>query len=289
MVEEKTDRERALEKIKKLLTLAKDGRGNETEAETALRQAHSLMRKFNIDESEAILKDLNGTDALIMKWRKAGDAVVSSKRLTKVPDWVGVLGIGIGILCDCKFAFSWLHSPEGEDEGLVAIFAGYPTDVDIALWTFEYLHESTVRRSKAYTAAVRRAAAGERNALIPFGFTAVSVDEANDIIKSDMPKLTFRMNMAARLQMRMREMKEAEKKKDEGAGGEGRALVVRDTKLAKIEEKYGAAKQKPIRRKINRSAIAGDTEGQKTKIRHNILPESSHDAPALNRNDHEAG
>jgi hypothetical protein len=41
--------EKALDKIKKLLALANDERGNETERETALRQAYALMAKHNVD------------------------------------------------------------------------------------------------------------------------------------------------------------------------------------------------------------------------------------------------
>jgi hypothetical protein len=41
--------EKALDKIKKLLAVANDDRGNETERETALRQAYSLMAKHNVE------------------------------------------------------------------------------------------------------------------------------------------------------------------------------------------------------------------------------------------------
>ena len=44
--------EKTIDKIKKLLALANDDRGNETERETALRQAYALMAKHNIDIAE---------------------------------------------------------------------------------------------------------------------------------------------------------------------------------------------------------------------------------------------
>jgi type II secretory pathway component PulJ len=44
--------EKALDKIKKLLALANDERGNETERETALRQAYSLMAKHNVEMAD---------------------------------------------------------------------------------------------------------------------------------------------------------------------------------------------------------------------------------------------
>lgn len=44
--------EKQLDKIKKLLAFANDERGNETERETALRQAYALMAKHNIDMAE---------------------------------------------------------------------------------------------------------------------------------------------------------------------------------------------------------------------------------------------
>jgi Protein of unknown function (DUF2786) len=44
--------DKAFDKIKKLLALANDERGNEQERETALRQAYSLMAKHNIDMAD---------------------------------------------------------------------------------------------------------------------------------------------------------------------------------------------------------------------------------------------
>lgn len=41
--------ERVINKIQKLLAVANDGRGNETERDTALRQAHALLLKHNLD------------------------------------------------------------------------------------------------------------------------------------------------------------------------------------------------------------------------------------------------
>jgi hypothetical protein len=44
--------EKALDKIKKLLAIANDDRGNENERETALRQAYSLMAKHNVEMAD---------------------------------------------------------------------------------------------------------------------------------------------------------------------------------------------------------------------------------------------
>lgn len=53
------------DKIAKLLAMANDGRGNEFEAEAALRQAEKLMRKHGIEAGE--LADHTGTKP-IYKW-----------------------------------------------------------------------------------------------------------------------------------------------------------------------------------------------------------------------------
>ena len=54
--------ERILEKVRKLLALANDERGNEQERETALRQAYSLMSKYQIDHSQVALNVLDKED-----------------------------------------------------------------------------------------------------------------------------------------------------------------------------------------------------------------------------------
>ena len=53
--------ETVLAKLRKLLAMAHDGRGNETEAETALRHAEALMRKHGIEAG-----GLNMSDATVI-------------------------------------------------------------------------------------------------------------------------------------------------------------------------------------------------------------------------------
>ena len=46
------DKEQAIRKAQKLMAVAMDGRGNGHEAERALAQAETLMRKFGIEQAE---------------------------------------------------------------------------------------------------------------------------------------------------------------------------------------------------------------------------------------------
>ena len=46
------DKEQAIRKAQKLMAVAMDGRGNDHEAERALAQAETLMRKFGIEQAE---------------------------------------------------------------------------------------------------------------------------------------------------------------------------------------------------------------------------------------------
>ena len=45
-------RARMLEKVRKLLAMGRDGRGNATEEETALRHASKLMAEWGIEDLE---------------------------------------------------------------------------------------------------------------------------------------------------------------------------------------------------------------------------------------------
>ena len=50
------DKEQAIRKAQKLMAVAMDGRGNGHEAERALAQAETLMRKFGIEQAEIAIK-----------------------------------------------------------------------------------------------------------------------------------------------------------------------------------------------------------------------------------------
>ena len=53
-------RARMLEKVRKLLAIAKDGRGNANEEETAMRHANKIMAEYGIEEAEC---DMTAIDA----------------------------------------------------------------------------------------------------------------------------------------------------------------------------------------------------------------------------------
>ena len=57
--------DRAVDKIKKLLALANDSRGNEQERDTALRQAHALLVKHNLDMADVENKSQANQDPRI--------------------------------------------------------------------------------------------------------------------------------------------------------------------------------------------------------------------------------
>ena len=55
-------REKAIDKIRKLLAMANDGRGNEQEAETAARQAEKMMRAYQVEAADVVMKELEQDD-----------------------------------------------------------------------------------------------------------------------------------------------------------------------------------------------------------------------------------
>jgi len=129
--------EKVVEKLRKLLAMANDGRGNETEAETALRHAEALMRKHGIESADIVLKEMQAGTL------KTDSVVVDTLSGARVPKWIGYLVIGIGKLTDTIV----MGSPiDGYRAGIK--FCGTPEDVQMAAFLLPYLMEAIDRERK---------------------------------------------------------------------------------------------------------------------------------------------
>ena len=266
-----TDRDRALAKIQKLLRLAKDGRGNATEAETALRQAQSLMAKFNIDDAEATTKDLQSNpDAIIKAWCKAG--YHAKAVMITIPKWANIISWAVAKLYECRLAYV-----KGGDVGALGIvFGGYHVDVQVASWTFEYLMECVRRASDNFEEALLK---GDSKALAEMGITPMQamrlLTQPSKGRKSD-----FRFGMAAELQRRLLALA-AERAGAQKASVAGSALVV--AKGAALDAHFGKERPaKPMGKKAGAGAVAGRAHGQRTRLEPNPLSSGPRAAaPAL--------
>lgn len=263
-----TDRDRALAKIRKLLKLAKDGRGNTTEAETALRQAQALMQRFNVDEAEATAADLrNNPEAIAKAWCKAG--YHARAILRTIPPWAGMVAMGVGALYECRV----LVSRGGAVGAIGVVFGGYHTDVQVAVWTYEYLLDCIRRSGDNFEEAISK---GDSVALQQMG---LGIGSALHLLTmtSKARKLAFRQGMAAQLQHRMFAMVEQRKEKlrkatEQGVGHatQANALVVMKEQL--INAAFGEQQRKdtkPPKDKDYGKTLAtalGRAEGRKTNI-----------------------
>lgn len=269
------ERNRYLEKIKKLLAIAKDGRGNLQEAETALRQAQALMRKYNIDESEAIGKELEvDGDALMREYASYGKRSAGSKSVKTLPKYTGFIAWGIGKLYDCNTLKVNRYDPiTREPLGEFVLFAGYRVDVQVACWTFEYLCECVERGFKNFEVAVK--AKDVKKLIEEFGINTWDLDDLYNSTKLER-RGGFRRMMALTLQRRLIALKEERdaymKKEAQTSSSTAGALVVQDRKLQLIREKFGEAEGKTTRAKTtNPASAAGYVEGQRTNLTTNPL------------------
>lgn len=187
------------DKIAKLLAMANDGRGNEFEAEAALRQAEALMRKHGIEAGE--LMDCIGQKP-IYKWVSVSVPVRVPKPAAEWPRWFGFMCFGIAVFTDTK-----ISSYHDGQYGICGKFQGEETDVEYAVWLAKRLRDDIRAQSAAFMGSRR-----ERE--------------------------LFRKGMASRLQGRMKQLRK-ERNAEYQAAGTGTALVVVTTKIALRDEEFG--------------------------------------------------
>jgi hypothetical protein len=130
------------DKITKLLAMAKDGRGNEHEAEIAMRMAERLMRQHDIDVAD--LEASTGKKT-VYSWRSVNIPVGELGKLcNRSPMWAGFLGVGVAQFTDCKA--SWVD----DAEYLRCMrFEGDETDIEYAAWLFKMLRDFGYAESKS--------------------------------------------------------------------------------------------------------------------------------------------
>lgn len=119
------DKSGIIEKIKKLMRLAKSS--NEHEAALAAARAQELLSKYNLDETELTEQEIP---------KEAGVASVNNV-VKKPAAWVYLLASAVAGAFDCKY----FHSPYS---GQVS-FVGVDLDHEVASYTFGYLYRSINR------------------------------------------------------------------------------------------------------------------------------------------------
>lgn len=130
------EREKVLDVIIKLMTLATDPGATLGEMEAAKHKAAHLMAKYNIEASET-LKTKSQTEI------KADIKEEQSKTVTDQSDWPGSLAHHISDCFDCKVMYTWGR------RGI--IFFGMKDDVEISKFLFAKIQIIiAIRAEKAF-------------------------------------------------------------------------------------------------------------------------------------------
>lgn len=127
----KAERDRVLARVKKMLAMADDKRGNPNEIATAAEQAARLMRKFNIEHAEVLAHEIR-TGAGIMC-----DDIADPNYDRRIPHWYNVLATVIGRTLDCQCRLVWTRHDDKRQ--LAFKLFGHASDIQVAKWLFAYV------------------------------------------------------------------------------------------------------------------------------------------------------
>lgn len=129
--------ERIIEKVKKLLALAQDPGAAPNEAETASRQAASLMAKYNLDLASLSQAELEA-EWDITELRMPG-CRPGKKDPREVPTWIGVMAFGVKVYTRTRVIA----------RGGYVLYRGPRQDCELAQWMLKALIDLAYKQSKA--------------------------------------------------------------------------------------------------------------------------------------------
>lgn len=152
-------RDQVIEKIKKLLRLAKSS--NEHEAALAAARAQELLSRHNLNESD------------FSEHEPPKEAGLASAETVKRPaNWVFLLAAGVAGAFDCQY----FHRSDGK-----VFFVGVDIDHEIAAFTFGYVYRTINRLAAQFMAKSqqrRLTAKGKKKVRLSYCLGAASVVSA---------------------------------------------------------------------------------------------------------------
>jgi hypothetical protein len=210
------DKDQAIRKAQKLMAVAMDGRGNDNEAERALAQAETLIRKSGIEQAE-----IASTKASVdFDWADAFHPYGPPKNPAKsCPKWFQFISTGVA-----NFTDTIVRMHYDPTQGYGVGFYGDRADTLFARWLVGYLKANV------------------------WDALNVAHRQHPEWSRSDMED--FRKAMAARLSSRMRDLRrerDAEFAAAANSQGTGTALVLVTDKLARRDAEFGSPKYKHSR------------------------------------------
>lgn len=246
------DKDAVMRRIQKLLAMSQDGRGDPNEAATAAAMAEKLMRKFNIEHADVLVKEIKAGQGSFGKYACSANMKRDDPRrppLQKNPPWGQWLAFEVAKLNDCE-----LRQGREANGSAVLLFMGFDSDAKVAAWMFDYLVGELIKGCKAFNKAAPR----------------TKIDSGS-----------FRMGFVGVLQQKIRKMR-AEKEGEMQQAVTSRALVV--SKAQALVEHFGEFEYRESESKARVSANAfaqGKAAGAKVDVARRGLSGSAGDTTKL--------
>lgn len=223
-----------LRRVKKLLAIADDSRGNPNEAAAAAAQAEKIMRAYNIEHADVLRADILAGRALFGTRTCSANMKSKTKappRTKRVPSWAGRLAARVAMLNDVQGLYVFRPEPLVE-------FRGMDADAEVAAWMFDYLVGETIAGTRAFQAAARRTKS--ESASFRDGFVLAVCDSLRRL--------------------------EEEKRREMEVTSSSRALVV--SKLSAVSEHFGKVKYAQSRARLSdaAAAAAGAEAGRRVDV-----------------------
>lgn len=206
----------AKDKVAKLMALAKNSAATESEAERALAQAESLMRKFGIDQAECLLTGESAQFDWASQFTPYGNKY---HQAASIPLWYQFVATGIA-----NFTDTIVRVHHDKNAGMGVGFYGERSDIAFAIWLMDYLRDTVQSTAASY----------------------------KELSRSD--REAFRKGMATRLAKRMRDLRKERDAAYQASTGT--ALVVISDKLAKRDAEFGAASYKSSKVSVTNAVAA---------------------------------
>lgn len=225
-----------IDRIRKLLKMAEDSRGNPNEAAIAAARAAKLMEEYQISNAESILNMLE-EDPLgaVIK-----EDVFLDDSYTKLPPWLRTLPVSVSMLYGTQVKLGTGIHPKLRVLTRTVRFFGFGPDVEASKWTFDFLVEECRRQADRWW---------EGNARFSFA-------------SAKMAKASFRLGFSTAIHERVKEELARRAAEKASSSSTGTALVVLDdAKRRAIEKAFGQFNYTPsVRREVDGHAHSAGRE-----------------------------
>lgn len=135
-----------MRRIAKLLAIAQDPRANSEEASAAAGMAERIMRKYQIDNVDAVSAELQqGLAESFDSVFVGGTLDLNAENVKSCSGWAGILAVPVAELNACQARYS-----RDRVKGKCIQFSGYKGDVGVCKYIYEYIVTNMAAAAKRY-------------------------------------------------------------------------------------------------------------------------------------------